>query len=93
FDLGLEGMGQGFAGQMTPFQLALIASAPANLEGKLMKLRIEANQPPQVFSQVLTPQQALQIRQIMSTVTEEPGGTGTVISAKLAGTGIRTGGK
>jgi cell division protein FtsI/penicillin-binding protein 2 len=29
----------------------------------------------------------------MSTVTEEPGGTGTVISAKLAGTGIRTGGK
>jgi cell division protein FtsI/penicillin-binding protein 2 len=30
---------------------------------------------------------------IMSTVTEEPGGTGTVISTKLAGTGIRTGGK
>jgi cell division protein FtsI/penicillin-binding protein 2 len=30
---------------------------------------------------------------IMSTVTEEPGGTGTVISSKLAGTGIRTGGK
>ena len=29
----------------------------------------------------------------MSTVTEEPGGTGVVISAKLAGTGIRTGGK
>jgi cell division protein FtsI/penicillin-binding protein 2 len=29
----------------------------------------------------------------MSTVTEEPGGTGTVISAKLAGTGIRAGGK
>ncbi|MBK6587199.1 MAG: hypothetical protein IPG22_02605 [Acidobacteria bacterium] len=27
------------------------------------------------------------------TVTEEPGGTGTAISAKLAGTGIRTGGK
>jgi penicillin-binding protein 2 len=29
----------------------------------------------------------------MSSVTEEPGGTGTVISSKLAGTGIRTGGK
>lgn len=93
FDLGLEGMGQGFAGQMTPFQLALIAAAPANLEGKLMKPRIEATQPPQAFSQVLTPQQALQIRQIMATVTEEPGGTGTVIASKLAGTGIRTGGK
>ena len=93
YDLGIEGMGQGYAGQMTPFQMALIASIPANLEGKLMKPRIEFDQPPQMFSQVLSPQQAAQIRMIMSTVTEEPGGTGTVISAKLAGTGIRTGGK
>jgi hypothetical protein len=93
FDLGLEGMGQGYAGQMTPFQMALIASIPGNMEGKLMKPRIEADQPPQAFSQVLSPQQAAVIRNIMSTVTEEPGGTGTVISAKLAGTGIRTGGK
>ncbi len=93
FDIGLEGMGQGYAGQMTPFQMALIASIPANMEGKLMKPRIELDQPPQMFAQVLSPQQASQIRTIMSTVTEEPGGTGTVISAKLAGTGIRTGGK
>lgn len=93
FDLGLEGMGQGYAGQMTPFQMALIASAAGNLEGKLMKPRIEADQPPQVFAQVLSAPQAAAIRGIMSTVTEEPGGTGTVISAKLAGTGIRTGGK
>ncbi|CAN5387783.1 penicillin-binding protein 2 [soil metagenome] len=93
FDLGLEGMGQGYAGQMTPFQMALIASTAGNLEGKLMKPRIEADQPPQMFNQVLSPQQAAAIREIMSTVTEEPGGTGTVISAKLAGTGIRTGGK
>ena len=93
FDLGLEGMGQGFAGQMTPLQMAMIASVPANMEGKLMKLRIEADQPPQQFSQVLTPAQAAAVRDIMSTVTEEPGGTGTVISGRLAGTGIRTGGK
>ena len=93
FDLGLEGMGQGYAGQMTPFQMALLASVPANLEGKLMKPKIELDQPPQMFAQVLSPQQAAQIREIMSTVTEEPGGTGTVLSAKLAGTGIRTGGK
>lgn len=93
FDLGLEGMGQGYAGQMTPFQMALIASIPANMEGKLMKPRIEADQPPQQFAQVLSPQQAAVIRDIMSSVTEEPGGTGTVISAKLAGTGIHTGGK
>ena len=93
YDLGIQGMGQGYAGQMTPFQMALIASIPANLEGKLMKPRIELDQPPQMFSQVVSPQQAAQLRTIMSTVTEEPGGTGTVISAKLAGTGIRTGGK
>jgi len=93
FDVGLEGMGQGYAGQMTPFQMALIASIPGNLEGKLMKPRIEADQPPQAFSQVLSPQQAAAIRDIMSTVVEEPGGTGTVISARLAGTGIRAGGK
>ncbi len=93
FDLGLEGMGQGYAGQMTPFQMALIASVPANMEGKLMKPRIEADQPPQMFAQVISPQQATAVRAIMSTVTEEPGGTGTVIASKLAGTGIRTGGK
>jgi penicillin-binding protein 2 len=93
FDLGLEGMGQGYAGQMTPFQMALIASIPGNLEGKLMKPRVEADLPPQAFSQVLSPQQAAAIRGIMSTVVEEPGGTGTVISAKLAGTGIHAGGK
>lgn len=93
FDLGLQGMGQGYAGQMTPLQMAMIASIPANMEGKLMKPRIEADQTPQAFAQVLSPQQAAVIRNIMSTVTEEPGGTGTVLSAKLAGTGIRTGGK
>lgn len=93
YDFGVEGMGQGLAGQMTPLQMALIASAPANLEGKLMKPRIEADIPPQMFAQVLTREQAAMIRDIMSTVTEEPGGTGGVVRAKLAGTGIETGGK
>jgi hypothetical protein len=93
YDLGIEGMGQGYAGQMTPFQMAVLASVAGNLEGKLMKPRIEIDQPPEAYAQVLSPQQAAVIREIMSTVTEEPGGTGTVLSAKLAGTGIRTGGK
>ncbi len=60
FDFGQEGMGQGMAGQMTPFQMALIASAPANLQGRLMKPKIEADVQPQMFAQVLTPQQAAQ---------------------------------
>ncbi len=93
YDFGVEGMGQGLAGQMTPLQMALIASAPANLEGKLMKPKIEADLPPQMYSQVLTAEQAAVIRDIMSTVTEEAGGTGGIVRAKLAGTGIETGGK
>jgi penicillin-binding protein A len=93
FDIGLEGMGQGYAGQMTPLQVAMIAAIPGNLQGNLMKPRIEADQPPQVFNQVLSPQQAAAVRSIMATVTEEPGGTGTVIAGRLSGTGIRTGGK
>ena len=93
YDFGLEGMGQGLAGQMTPFQMALIASAAGNTQGQLMKPRIEADIPPQVFAQVLTPQQAADVRDIMSTVTEEAGGTGGVVRSKLDGTGITTGGK
>ena len=46
YDLALMGYGQGYAGQMTPFQMALAASAIANMEGKLMKPKIEFNQPP-----------------------------------------------
>lgn len=93
FDFGLEGMGQGLASQMTPFQMALIASVPGNLQGRMMKPKIEADQPPQIFSQVLNPQQAAEIRDIMSTVTEESGGTGGVVKSALAGTGIIAGGK
>ena len=93
YDFGLEGMGQGLASQMTPFQMALIASAPANLQGNLMKPRIEADIPPQAFANVLSPQQAANIREIMSTVTEEAGGTGGRVKALLAGTGIMAGGK
>ena len=93
FDFGLEGMGQGLASQMTPFQMVLIAAAPANLQGRLMKPKIEADIQPQMFSQVLSPQQAAAVRDIMSTVTEEVGGTGGAVRSALAGTGITAGGK
>ncbi len=93
YDIGLEGMGQGYAGQMTPFQMALVASAPANLEGKLMKLRVEADLPPQMFAQVLTAQQAAQVREIMAQVTEGGGGTARRVFANVLASGIRTGGK
>ena len=73
--------------------MALIAAAAGNLQGKLMKPKIEADLQPQMFAQVLTPNQALEVREIMSTVTEEAGGTGGIVRSKLAGTGITSGGK
>ncbi|MDX6528816.1 MAG: penicillin-binding protein [Blastocatellia bacterium] len=90
-ELMYEGYGQGYASQMTPFQMALIISAAANLEGKLMKPKIEAARPPEMFSQVLTREQASQIRGIMNMVTE--GGTGTGAMAPVKAAGIRSGGK
>lgn len=93
YDFGLEGMGQGLASQMTPFQMALVAATAGNLQGKLMKPKIEADLPPEMFAQVLNPQQAAEVRRIMATVTEESGGTGGAVRAKLAGTNIVVGGK
>src|SRR2546421_3336190 len=90
-ELMYEGYGQGYASQMTPFQMALLISVAANLDGKLMKPKIELNQPKQMFSQVLTRDQANTIRGIMNMVTE--GGTGTSAMAPVITAGIRSGGK
>src|SRR4029453_1767552 len=45
YDIALEGYGQGYAGQMTPMQMALAAAAIGNMEGKLMKAKIEVGRP------------------------------------------------
>ncbi|HEV7843875.1 MAG TPA: penicillin-binding transpeptidase domain-containing protein, partial [Pyrinomonadaceae bacterium] len=65
YDLALEGFGQGYAGQQTPFQMALFAATIANMEGKLMKPKIEEDRPPEVYNQVVTPQMAEEMRKIM----------------------------
>src|SRR2546421_7503376 len=90
-ELMYEGYGQGYASQMTPFQMAMLISVAANLDGRLMKPKIEVERPPEMFNQVLTRDQAGQIRHIMNLVTE--GGTGTGAMAPVRAAGIRTGGK
>jgi peptidoglycan glycosyltransferase len=90
-ELMYEGYGQGYASQMTPFQMALIISAAANLEGKLMRPKIESDRAPEVFSQVLTREHAAEIRRIMNMVTE--GGTANSAMAPVKAAGIRSGGK
>jgi len=90
-ELMYEGYGQGYASQMTPFQMALLISAAANLDGKLMKPKIELDRAAEVLNPVLTREQAATIRGIMNMVTE--GGTGTSAMAPVMAAGIRSGGK
>jgi len=93
YDLALMGYGQGYAGQMTPLQMALSASAIANLEGKLMKPRMEFDRQAESFNQVLTPQVAARLRSIMGLVTGGSSGTARGVFAPVKAAGIVTGGK
>ncbi|HZB46611.1 MAG TPA: penicillin-binding transpeptidase domain-containing protein [Pyrinomonadaceae bacterium] len=93
FDLGLVGYGQGYSGQMTPFQMALAASAIANLEGKLMKPKIEYDVPPVALAQSTSPLHAAEMRRIMGLVAGGSSGTATRVMARVHAAGIITGGK
>jgi cell division protein FtsI/penicillin-binding protein 2 len=93
YDLALIGYGQGYAGQMTPFQMALSAAAIANMEGKLMKARIELNRAPEVYKQVVSAQAAQKMRAIMGRVTGGSSGTARGVFAPVKAAGIITGGK
>jgi cell division protein FtsI/penicillin-binding protein 2 len=93
YDLALMGYGQGYAGQMTPFQMALAAAAIGNMEGKLMKPKMEFNRPPEVFKQVMPPQTAATLRSIMGLVTGGPSGTARGVFGPVKAAGINTGGK
>jgi len=93
YDLALMGYGQGYAGQMTPIQMALAASAIANSDGKLMKAKIEFNRPPEVFKQVISPQAAARMRSIMGRVTGGASGTARGVFGPVKAAGINTGGK
>ena len=93
YDLALMGYGQGYAGQMTPLQMALAAAAIGNLEGKLMKPKIEFNVRPEPFNQVLTAAQAARMRSIMGLVTGGGSGTARGVFGPVKAAGINTGGK
>ena len=93
YDLALMGYGQGYAGQMTPFQMALAAATVGNMDGKLMKTKIEFNRTPEVFNQVLPASTASKMRSIMNLVTGGPRGTARGVFAPVNAAGINTGGK
>lgn len=91
-ELMYEGYGQGYASQMTPFHMALMVAAGANLEGKLMKPKIEMDRPPEMFAQVLSREHASEVRRIMNLVTEA-GGTANSAMAAVKAAGVKSGGK
>jgi penicillin-binding protein 2 len=93
FDLALEGYGQGYAGQMTPFQMALMVASIGNMDGKLMKPRIEMNRPDEVFNQLTNPQVAARLREIMGLVTQGAEGTARGVFGPVKAAGISSGGK
>lgn len=93
YDLALIGYGQGYAGQMTPFQMALAAAAIGNMDGRLMKPKIEFDRPPEMFKQVMTAQVAATMRGIMGRVTGGSSGTARGVFAPVKAAGINTGGK
>lgn len=93
YDLALEGYGQGMAGQMTPFQMVLAASVVGNMEGRLMRPRIEYDRPNEVFNQVVSPQAASEMRRVMALVTGGASGTARRVFAPVHAAGILTGGK
>jgi hypothetical protein len=93
YDLALEGFGQGYAGQMTPLQMALNVAAIGNVEGKLMKPKIELDQKPESYNQVMPVQIGSQLRQIMGLVTGGPHGTARGVFGPVHAAGVITGGK
>jgi len=93
YDLALMGYGQGYAGQMTPLQMSLAAAAIGNIEGKLMKPKIEFKLPPQVFNQVMPAATAEKLRSIMGLVTGGPSGTARGVFGPVKAAGVNTGGK
>jgi len=93
YDLALMGYGQGYAGQMTPLQMAMAAATIGNMEGKLIKPRIEMNVAPQPFNQLLAPPTAARLRSIMGLVTGGPSGTARGVFGPVKAAGINTGGK
>jgi penicillin-binding protein A len=93
YDLALEGWGQGYAGQQTPLQMAMIVSAIGNLQGQLMKPKVEYDLPPAAYSQVMPPQTAAEERRIMGLVTMGPQGTAASVFGPITAQGITSGGK
>ncbi|MEY4167612.1 MAG: hypothetical protein RIR52_1436 [Acidobacteriota bacterium] len=90
YDLALESIGQGFV-QVTPLQMALVAAAVANREGKVLRPTIELDRPPVSLSQAISPATAARLRQLMAQVVRR--GTASASLTPILGGLVTAGGK
>ena len=89
-DLGLI-VGLSLIFLITGLGIGLFASTIANMEGRLMKTKIEEDRQPEIYNQVVPRELAAEMRKIMQSVNE--GGTGTRAMAPAKAAGVNTGGK
>jgi penicillin-binding protein A len=91
YDLALEAIGQGYV-QLTPLQMALVAAGAANLNGNVMKPKIEMDRQPAALGQAMTPQTAARVRELMVSVVENGTARGAFASI-IRPAGLTAGGK
>ncbi|NOT62577.1 MAG: hypothetical protein HOP19_20420 [Acidobacteria bacterium] len=92
YDLALESIGQGYV-QATPFQMALIAAGVANLQGLVMRPKLEIDAPPVAMSQAMTAETAARVRQLFAAVVQRGTASGPGFGGLLKQHGITAGGK
>ena len=92
YDLALESIGQGYV-QATPFQMALIAAGVANLQGMVMRPKIEIDAPAVAMSQAMTAETAARVRQLFAAVVQRGTASGPGFGGLLKPHGITAGGK
>ena len=92
YDLALESIGQGYV-QATPFQMALIAAGVANLQGMVMRPKIEIDSAPVAMSQAMTAETAARVRQLFAAVVQRGTASGPGFGGLLKQNGITAGGK
>ena len=91
YDLALESIGQGYV-QLTPFHMAFVAAAAANLQGNVMRPMLETGRQPVALSQAMTAETAKTVRELMTSVVERGTAAG-VFGTTIRQSGITAGGK
>ncbi len=89
YDVALQSIGQGFA-DLTLFEMAVIASCAASIDGAYVSPTFEVGRERKVISEFIKPQSAERLRALMKLVVQ-PGGTAARAFAGRTSAGGKTG--